>query len=379
MQKIGLSQIKVIEETVQGSDEYVSLSQGALKVGGISPEIKKYVQEILQTDKTDYYQSAWGIMPLREAIATHLSKKYNTCITKNNVLVTHGCMGAISTLMLTLLEPGDEVLVPEPTYPAYKNAIVMASGSCVFVPSMTSDGTWALDFGRLEAARTTKTKMIVFSNPSNPSGAVVPQEALEALIVWCEKNKIYLVVDEAYDEYVFSGDFQSIVPYVTNSDYMIGTGSYSKSLSMSGWRVGYMLVSDRLSNAMGVMQDTMLNCPSVIGQHAVLFALENPKFLQLFHETVKEGRDRSVRLLQPLIARNIFSFCVPRAGFFLFLKTQEPDAFDLCMGILREAKVGLIPGRAFGPSGAPYVRLCYARPGSVLEEGIERIRKFFHV
>lgn len=377
MQKIGLSQIKIIEATVQSNNDYISLSQGALKVGGVPIEIKHHLQKVLQTDKTDYYESAWGIAPLREKIATNLSKKHGASITSEHILVTHGCMGAISTLLFTLLDRGDEVLLPEPTYPAYKHAIGMAAGVPVFVSSMTDDGVWSLDFEKLEQTRTAKTKMVMFSNPCNPTGAVVQKESLERLIKWCKKHGIYLVVDEAYDDYIFGGPFDSVAPYVVKSELVIQVGSYSKSLSMSGWRVGHMVVPKSLSRAMGITQDAMLGCLNVIAQHAVLYALDHPKFAKKFHEVLKKNRQMAIDELQPLVDQKIFSFQKPQAGFYLFLKTQEADAFELCMSLLHEAKVGLIPGQAFGPSGRSFIRLCYARTEDVLKEGIERVRKFF--
>jgi len=377
MQKIGLSQIKMIEAKVKSSDEYISLSQGALRVGGVPHEIKKHLREVLRTDKTDYYQSAWGIMPLREAIAKHLSSNHSVLLSSSNILVSHGCMGAISTLLFTLLENGDEVLLPEPTYPAYGNIVSVAGGKSVFVSCMKDE--WRLNLDALEAARTSRTKIILFSNPCNPSGVIISKETLELLIIWCEKHGIYLIADEAYDDFIFDEPFHSMTSYVPQSYFVIRVGSYSKSLSMSGWRIGFMVVPEHLSSCTGITQDAILNCPNVIAQYAVLYALEHPEFSKKFHRVVKKNRDAAITQLQPLVKKGIFSFQKPPAGFYLFLRTQESDSFDLCMSILHDAKVGLIPGRAFGPSGTPFVRLCYARTGEVLQEGIGRIRKFFNV
>lgn len=367
MLQIVLSEIKKIEAQVQ-QDGYVSLSQGALKIGGIPQEIKCHLQQVLETDKTDYYQSAWGIFPLRERIAEHLSRDHNVCFSHRNVLVTHGCMGAISTLLLALLDEGDEVILPEPTYPAYKNIVGLARGKHRFV---------CLDMDEIVKARTSKTKMMILSNPCNPTGELLSKSMLEALVQWCDEHKVYLIVDESYDDYIFDGDFFSATPFVLQSSFVIRTGSYSKSLSMSGWRVGFMVVSDELSARMGVTQDALLNCPNVIAQHAVLYALDHPEYTARFHGVVRANRDIAVKGLQSLVDRGLLSFSVPAAGFYLFLKTKQRDAYDLCLDILKHAKVGLIPGRAFGPSGTPFLRLCYARQREVLLEGIDRITRYF--
>jgi len=384
MLQIGLSEIKAIEAEVQSSEDYISLSQGAIKVGGIPTEVKKHLQEVLNTDKTDYYQSAWGIMPLRERIAQHLSTEHGASFDAKNILVTHGAMGGIATLLLTLLEAGDEVILPEPTYPAYKNIIGVSRANTVYVSCLKNDETtgesvgWEIDVEKIKAARTSKTKVLIFSNPCNPSGAIIPLETLQELVSWCEKEGIYLIVDEAYDDYIFDGSFHSVGPLVLQSDFVIRVGSFSKSLSMSGWRIGFLVVGESLSRTMGITQDALLNCPNVLAQYAVLYALDHPEFRMRFRTIIEQNRDRAIAQLQPLFEKNIFSLSNPAAGFYLFLRTLESDSFDLCTSILRHAKVGLIPGRAFGPSGSPFLRLCYARQPEVLCEGIERIIKFFN-
>ena len=369
MQKVELSEIKKIESVVQSDESYISLSQGALKVGGVPIEIKRALQKVLETDKTDYYESAWGILELREKLALYLSKLNKTDISHKNILISHGCMGAISAIFLELLHDCDEIILPEPTYPAYKHVVKFTGGKSVYSKS--------LDIEELESLRTKNTKMLVFSNPCNPTGEIVLREKLEELARWCEKHEIYLLVDESYDDYIFDEKFYSATSLVNKSEFVIRTGSFSKSLSMSGWRIGFMVVPQSLSYRMGVAQDALLNCPNVIAQHAVLFALDNPEYSKSFSKIVRKRRDLAIELLQPLVDKKLISFQEPRGGFYLFLKTNESDSFDLCMSILREAKVGLIPGRAFGPSGAPYMRLCYARKEEILREGISRIIKFY--
>jgi aspartate aminotransferase len=379
MLQISVPEIKRIEAIAKSSDEYISLSQGALRVGGIPQEVKNHLQQVLNTDITDYYQSAWGIMPLREKLAQKLSKTHSCSLTSKNILITHGCMGAIASLFLTILEKDDEVILPEPTYPAYANIVKVARAKSVFVSSIENNSNphWNIDIEKIKAATTSRTKIIIFSNPCNPLGTIVPEKNLLELKSWCEQKGIFLIVDESYDDYIFEGTLSSATPMVTESECVIRVGSYSKSLSMSGWRVGFMVVPDHLSISVGTIQDALINCPNVFAQHALLFALDHPEFITKFHEQVEYSKNLSVSLLQPLIEKEILSFYNPPASFYLFLKTNEKDSFDLCMNILNNAKVGLIPGRAFGPSGAPYMRLCFARQPEVLEDGLQRILNFF--
>ena len=379
MLQINIPEIKQIEAIAQSSDEYVSLSQGALKIGGIPQDIKDHIQTLLKTDSTDYYQSAWGILPLREKLASTFSNKHNCNLSHKNIVITHGCMGAISTIFLSILEKDDEVIAPNPTYPAYKNVIALARAKTVYVdmPQQEDWNYWHIDIEKIKNATTPKTKIIVFSHPCNPLGTMVSKENLIEIKNWCEEKKIFLIVDESYDDFIFDGNFFSSTSLVPQSEWVIRTGSYSKSLSMSGWRIGFMVVPEKFSVTAGITQDAILNCPNVIAQYAVLYALDHPELIQPFHKQIEKNRNFAYNMLQPLAKKGILSFQKPPSSFYLFLKTQKSDSFDMCMNILHTAKVGLIPGKAFGPAGAPFLRLCYARKPEVLEEGLKRILHYF--
>ena len=379
MLEIPLSGIKKIEEIAQSSSEYISLSQGSIKVGGIPQAIKTHVQSLLNGDKTDYYESCWGLKTLREKLAATLGSRYDVSLTPNQVLPTHGCIGGLSLVYLTLLNPGDEVIIPEPAYPAY--GILAQASRCVvkyvscLVPGTKSD--WLLDVDAIKQAITPKTKLIVFSNPTNPTGNVIPPHTLEELVKLCDSHGIYLVIDEAYRDYVFEGDYTSGITLINKSPWVISANSFSKSMAMSGWRVGYLLVNEHLTKPLAGMQDALLNCLNNTAQYAAIYALEHPELTQDMYHKVLHNRDYALEKLKPLLDAGIFSVQKPTGGFFLFLRTEFEDSTDLCMDILHNAKVGLIPGKTFGPSGAPFIRLCYARDPEILEEGIDRIVAHF--
>ncbi|MBY0352881.1 pyridoxal phosphate-dependent aminotransferase [Candidatus Babeliales bacterium] len=378
MLDIPLSGIKKIEE-VASNREYISLSQGSVKVGGIPTQIKKYIQELLNTDKTDYYESCWGIKILREKLAHHISTNYNTPVTSEQILPTHGCIGGLSLLFLAILEPGDEVIIPEPAYPAYTILAQTARSKSVFVSmfepssSNTDQFNWKLDVEKIKAATTAKTKIIIFSNPCNPTGALVPLETLQELVDWCELKGIYLVIDEAYRTYDFTGTLTSGVTLVNKSDFVISANTFSKNMAMSGWRIGYLVVSKNLIKNLVGVQDALLNCLNNTAQYAALYALDHPELSQNFFNIINHNRTLIMQLVEPLVQAGIFSYKKPDGGIFLFLKTEYAEATDFCLNILNHAKVGLIPGKTFGPSGASFLRLCYARDTAVLEEGVRRI------
>ncbi len=381
MQQLQITGIKEIERIAQQTADCISLSQGVLKVGGIPSPIKTYLQSILATNKADYYEGEELTNLLKDKLATHLKTRYNTDIPKDQLLVSHGCIGALSVLFLTILDPGDEVLLPEPTYPVYFNVIKLAKGTPVYASvKQTDEGnrqSWRLDIDTLNAQVTSRTKAILFSNPCNPIGSIASQETLKELIAWAEEKKIYVIVDEVYEDYIFEGTFHSVVPLIPSSPWIIRASSFSKNFAMSGWRIGYIILPKHLVNPWELMQHSLLICPSVLGQWAAAYALDHPELSIPFYAKLSNNLKTAVHMLEPLISQGIISYIKPKAGFFLFLKTEEENATGRCLDIIKHAKVTLVPGEKFGPSGNSYLRLCYAREEGVLQEGLSRLVNYF--
>lgn len=385
MLQIRLPELKRLEVIAQNTPGCISFSQGALRIGGIPQEIKDHMKDVLSTDKTDYYQPGVGMMALREKLAKQLSDQHNVSLSAQNIIISHGGIGAISTACATLLDAGDEVIIPEPAYPPYKNIVTICKAMPVFVPAydeiQNSSGeiSWVLNIEKLKDAITTKTKMIILANPSNPTGSCLAKQDLILLKELCEKNEIYLLSDEVYDSYVFEGELASATPFVCASKFIIRTGSFSKSLAMSGWRVGYIVANADLIQAMAGVQDALIVCPSVFAQHAVMYALEHSEFLNKHHDAVSKSRDIICSMLQPLNEKKLLIFAKPTAGFYLFLRGQSEDSTSLILSILEKAKVAMVPGKDFGPNSGRYMRLCFARSPEIVQEGAERILKYFGV
>jgi len=383
MLQIPLSGIKKIEEIVNSSDEYISLSQGALKVGGIPTPIKQHLKGLLDTSKTDSYGSCYGLLTLRQKIADIACERYKNCISPSSVLITHGGIGGLNLVFMSQLEVGDEVLIPEPTYPAYNISSMMCKAKPVFVPCLKSCSDsgkveFELDIEKIKAAATEKTKIIVFSNPSNPVGMVIPKSTIVELLKWCEQKGIYLIVDEAYRDYVFDDTFESVLSIAGKSEYLICVSTFSKNMAMSGWRVGYLVAHEKLISCLVGIQDAMLNCLNNTAQYAALYALGRQDLVDELSRKVKIAKDFAVKKLQPLVDKEVISFNQPSGGFFIFAKVNGcQDTSDLCLSLLHNAKVGLVTGKAFGPSGAPFIRICFARELDVLQEGIDRLTKYF--
>jgi aspartate/methionine/tyrosine aminotransferase len=212
----------------------------------------------------------------------------------------------------------------------------------------------------------------------NPLGITVPGTVIEELAAWCDTQGIYLLVDEAYKDYVFEGDYQSTVPLVSRYERLVSCHTFSKNMAMSGWRIGYLIIPKSLLAPLAGMQGATLNCLNNTAQYAAAFALDHPEFARQFSKIVNAGRMQAITALQPLVDQNIISYSIPPAGFFLFMKVGGiASSKQLCDEILDKTHVGLIPGSSFGPSGEGWIRLCFARDEAVLSQGLERLQTFF--
>ena len=380
MLNLNLSAIKRLEALARSREDCISLSQGCLRIDGIPSLIKNHLAELMTTDTTDYYESAWGIDALRAKLADYLSAKYSTSLASTNILATHGSIGALAALILSLTDPGDEILLPEPTYPAYMTLTALARCKPVFLPCMgfgRDRNDWQIDVKELERNITAKTKLIIFSNPCNPTGAIVDRSTIEQLINLCERRGVYLVTDEVYDDYIFGeNQFTSLTSYIPNSPFLVRTGSFSKNFAMSGWRVGYLVASPELVNLCARTQDALLNCPNVPAQHAALFALDHPELIEPFRKVVEHNRAIVETALRPLMQSGIIHYTAPAAGFNYFINACGVNTFELSEQALTEANVAVVPGRAFGPSGERYFRICYARKTDVVAEGLRRLTHY---
>lgn len=375
--------LKTIEHRVQQIEGGISFAQGALRIGGVDASIHDHAREVLKTDKADYYGHSIGLAPLRQKLADTLSAKYKAPVKFENVIVTHGSINGIAALCFLLLKAGDEVVIPEPTYPAFLNTIMLAKGNIKFFSAYKyahdEQGIlrWVFDLPGLLATCTERTKMIIITNPSNPTGACMTPQEIAQLGAWCEERGIYCIFDEAYENYFFDMPSTSATALVPTSKFLMRTGSFSKTYGMSGWRVGYVVAPQHIIENIAAVQDGVIVCPTVISQYAALYALEHPEIAASYTEIVNKNREIAYQAMQPLVKQGIVTCAKPQAGFFLFVKTKEADTLDLANDLLAQARVAVVPGKDFGPSGKPCVRVCYARKTELLQEGLARMVDYF--
>ena len=335
--------------------------------------------------KNHRYTPAIGLPEMREAIVEKTRKDSGTEITAAQVVVTNGGKQAVYQAFATLLDPGDEVLLPAPYWTTYPEAIALAGG--VTVPVFAgSDQNYMVTVDQLEAARTPRTKVLLFCSPSNPTGSVYSREQVEAIGRWAYENGMWIITDEIYQNLVYDGNravsITEAVPEMIDRTIMVN--GVAKSYAMTGWRLGWMAGPLDAMKAAGNLQSHLSSNVSNISQRAAIAALTGPQDEVL---AMREAFDRRRKLaVAELNKIPGWLAPTPQGAFYVYSDVtallgrewrgkQINTSLELCDFILDEAEVALVPGEAFGPSG--YVRLSYALGDAQLLEGIQRLQKLF--
>jgi aspartate/methionine/tyrosine aminotransferase len=329
------------------------------------------------------YSPAAGLPELRSAIAVKTARDSGYVVEPGQVVVTVGGKHAVYNAFQTLLDPGDEVILPAPYWTTYPEAIALADGVPIEVFAPESAG-FRVTVDQLEAVRTPRTKVVLFVSPSNPTGAVYPRDEVEAIGRWAVDHGIWVLTDEIYEHLTYGDhEFTSmpvVVPEV--ADQCVVLNGVAKTYAMTGWRVGWMIGPvDFTAAAVNLQSHQTSNVPNV-SQRAALAAVAGD--LDAVVE-MREAFDRRGRLMHELLTAIPGVTCLePQGAFYCFpsfegvlgreLAGRTPtNTLELCEIILDEARVAIVPGEAFGAPG--YARLSFALADDALVEGVERIAK----
>mgnify|MGYP003558809187 CR=1 FL=1 len=345
------------------------------------PHIVEAAAAAVLDPKNHRYTPAAGLPALREAIAEKTARDSGWAVQPSQVIVTNGGKQAVYQSFATLLDPGDEVLVPTPFWTTYPEAIRLAGGVPVEVFA-GADQDYLVTVEQLEAARTDRTKVLLFVSPSNPTGAVYSEEQTRAIGEWVEANGLWVIADEIYQNLTYDGvRAVSIVEAVPAlADRTILVNGVAKSYAMTGWRVGWMVGPSDAIAAASNLQSHLSSNVNNIAQIAAIAALTGD---QAPVATMLAAFDRRRRtIVAGLSAIDGFSVPTPEGAFYVYpdvsgvlgreisgvVPTTSLELADL---ILDKAEVAVVPGEAFGPSG--YIRLSYALGDDDLTEGVRRI------
>ncbi|MEU4696890.1 pyridoxal phosphate-dependent aminotransferase [Nonomuraea dietziae] len=329
------------------------------------------------------YTPAGGLPELRQAIADKTLRDSGYRVDASGVLVTNGGKQAVYQAFATLLDPGDEVLVVAPYWTTYPEAIKLAGGVQVDVVTDETTG-YLVSVEQLEAARTERTKVLLFVSPSNPTGAVHPREQVEAIGRWAAEHGLWVVTDEIYEHLVYGGaEFTSIATAVPElGDRVVILNGVAKTYAMTGWRVGWLIGPSDVVKAATNLQSHATSNVSNVAQVAALAAVKGDlSAVERMREAFDRRRKTMVRMLNEIPG----VLCPePQGAFYVYpsvkallgkeLRGRRPQtSAELAELILEEAEVAVVPGEAFGTPG--YFRLSYALGDDDLVEGVSRLQK----
>jgi len=322
-----------------------------------------------------HYTSNYGLIELRQAIGKHLHRRYGVEYDPaTEIIITTGVSEAINLAMLAIVDRGDEVIGPDPSYVAYQPTVQLAGGNYVPVPT-TAENDFKMQAHDLEELITPKTKAIFFGYPCNPTGAVMDREDLAAVADVAERHNLFVISDEIYDRLVYGGEHTCFASLPGMRDRTLLMGGFSKAYAMTGWRLGYTCARvDPTEAMMRVHQYITMSAPTT-AQYAGLEALLNGE--EDVRGMLNEYDRRRQMTVRELNDMGLPCF-EPRGAFYCFPSISSTGLSDetFAEGLLVEEKVAVVPGSAFGQFGVGHVRICYAAPYDDLVEALVRIRRF---
>ena len=374
-----IAMAKLSRELQEQGLDIISLSLG--EPDFITPaDIRESAKKAIDDGFTKYSPIA-GFADLRMAISAKFRNENNLDYSPDQIVVSTGAKQSIANVVLSLVNPGEEVIVPAPYWVSYTQMIRLAEGVAVFIPTSVA-ADYKITPAQLRKAITPKSKLMIFSSPCNPSGSVYTREELEALArVIKEKEDLYVISDEIYEHINFQGGHESIAQFDFIRDRIIVVNGVSKGYAMTGWRIGYIGAPKWIAAACDKMQGQFTSGTSSISQKAALAALNSgTSFYDQMRETYKRRRDFVVAELKKVPGLKVN---LPMGAFYVFPDVSSffgksdgsstiKNATDLCMYLLRDARVSMVTGDAFGDGNC--VRLSYATSDDILKEAMKRIQ-----
>jgi aspartate/methionine/tyrosine aminotransferase len=325
-------------------------------------------------DGRDRYVSPRGIPALREAIPAYLKRTRRVACTAEQVLVAPGCKMALSLAMMALIEPGDEVLYPDPSFPIYPS-FTRGLGATAVPFFLEEKNRFQPDIAEIEGKITPRTRMLIFNSPNNPTGTVFSNETLEHIAELARKHDLWVIADEIYARILFAGDYKSIWSLSGMPERTIIIDGFSKSFAMTGWRLGYAVAPKEIIDAIDLLVLNTYTCAAEFTQVAAIEALNDST--HAVDAMVAEYRKRRDLFVNKLNTIPGFRCQSPDGAFYAWVNIEDTGmpAEELATFLLEEAGVAGIAGAAFGPAGKNYLRFSLVSARNLLEEALARIER----
>jgi aspartate aminotransferase len=379
--RIGISQTLVV---LQEAERYKARGIDVADFGPGEPDfptpdhIKRAAIKALEENRTKYTPAA-GIGALRQAVCDWHAKQLGSSFQPAECIVSAGAKHAIFNAICSLVNSGDQVVIPAPYWVSYPDMVKYAGGVPVILQTRADDG-FCLRAAELEKVLTPRTRMVIADSPNNPTGAVIPPDEFAKILEVCKRHGVWLLSDECYSHFIY-GDARpySVASLPGSKDRLIIAGSLSKTFAMTGWRMGYALAPQPLVEAMTKLQSQSTSNPTSISQYAALEALKGP--MDSVATMLAEYARRRERILAGVRAIPGVTCTSPQGAFYIFpnisahLNSATPDSTAVARELLEREHVAVVPGDAFGAPG--HLRLSYATSMERIEEGLRRLTHFF--
>jgi aminotransferase len=356
--------------------------EGVMSLGIGEPDfdtpqfIKDYAKEALDKGMTHYTPNN-GMKSLRDALALKLRNENGIrADADKNIIVTVGGNEAFLLSLSTMINPGDEILVPSPHFVTH-SAIPSLLGGKVVEIGTTDENEFCVSGEDMRKAVTKRTRCILINSPNNPTGAMLDRRSLEEIADVAIESNLKVISDEVYEALVYDGNRHTSIASLNGmSERVITVNSFSKTYAMTGWRVGYAVGDEATISLMVKFQMYLAACAPSIGQYAAAMALKDPRSTGTIERmrSVYEGRRNYI--YRRLRAMDGIHVVKPKGSFYIFPRIEKSDDTGFSEKLLQDEKVVVVPGSAFGEAGKGHIRMCYATSTEIIEESMNRLEKF---
>lgn len=370
-----------IHEMTRLSKQYddVAFLSWAKPTTGTPKHINDAVISAIENGLTSGYSQSEGLPELREEIVKKLKRDNNIDANTNQIIVTVGAIEGLAASIMATIDPGDEVILPTPTYSTHITQVRLASGVPVLVP-LIEENNFALDFDAIKKAITPKTKAIMYCSPSNPTGTVFSEADLRKLAKIALENNLTVITDEAYEYFVFDGKKHfSIASIPEMRKNVITNYTFTKTYAMTGWRIGYLCADEEILNQVKKAHIPFAICAPVASQYAAIAALKGSQdCVKEFGQHYLNARNLMCERLDRL--NSVFQYVKPDGSYLMFpkiLTEKGKDSFAFSKDLLEKVKVSTTPGIAFGPTGEGHIRLSFCVSEEMVNKAFDRMEKYF--
>ena len=376
--QIGKSAIHEMTRLSKEIDDVAFLSWAKPTID--TPEhIKEAAILAIRDGRVGGYSESSGLPQLREAIVEKLIRDNHVNAHAGEIIVTVGAIEGLAAAVTAVIDPGDEVILPTPTYSTHIRQVQMASGNPILVPLIEEEG-FRLDIPAIKKAITPKTRAIMFCTPSNPTGTVFPERDLKQVAEIALERDLMVITDEAYEYFVFDDHKHfSIASISEMSKNAISTYTFTKTYAMTGWRIGYLHAHMDMIPQITKVHIPLSICAPVVSQYAALAALQGPQDCVIeFKSHYLSARNLMCERLDRL--NHIFEYQKPDGSYLMFPKIMTDEGRDstaFCKRLLQEARVSATPGIAFGPTGQNHLRLSFCVPHEMINKAFDRMETYF--